>query len=154
MFSGIQVGVSVNLFIRLPGKRGEAPGQDFISRCGAGLAQRAEYEFLESKEQIGKVKWEKLTPDKKGNWITNGTDEEFEAYIPIGSKEAKAAMGLPSSSLLAGFRQIATPWFMISTRSGSQACGAICRGLQCRAASLEEKRVNQATWIILSATRK
>ncbi len=42
------------------------------------------------------MKWKKLNPDERGNWITNDNDEEFEAFIPIGSKDAKAGTSVPT----------------------------------------------------------
>ncbi len=40
------------------------------------------------------VKWKSLTPDKRNNWITNDMDDEFDSFIPIGSKAAKAKGGI------------------------------------------------------------
>ncbi|MBI3416301.1 MAG: helicase [Verrucomicrobia bacterium] len=54
------------------------------------------YARLETTASIAGVKWTKLTPDKKGNWITNDTDEEFDTFLPIGSKEAKAGTSVPT----------------------------------------------------------
>ena len=59
-------------------------------------ARRRNIDFLEQKGSISGVKWKKLKPDDRGNWITNDTDEEFEAFIPIGSKDAKAGMSVPT----------------------------------------------------------
>lgn len=50
------------------------------------------YAFLEKAGSVAGVKWQTLTPDAKGNWITNDTDEEYGAFLPIGSKEAKAGL--------------------------------------------------------------
>jgi predicted helicase len=54
------------------------------------------YQFLEKTASVAGVKWTKLTPDKKGNWLTNDTGEEFDAFLPIGSKEAKAGTSVPT----------------------------------------------------------
>src|ERR1035437_4305194 len=54
------------------------------------------YQFLEKTASVAGVKWTKLTPDKKGNWLTNDTDEEFDTFLPIGSKEAKAGTSVPT----------------------------------------------------------
>jgi predicted helicase len=91
---GIQVGVSINLFIRLPKeKQAGRKAKVYYHAIEGGWRKEQKYEFLESKQQIGEVRWEKLIPDKKGNWITSGTDEEFDSYIAIGCKEAKAKGG-------------------------------------------------------------
>ena len=95
---GIQVGVSINLFVR----RGNS---DYTKsrRCaihyhavGQDWRKEEKYDFLDQKGSISGVKWKKLKPDKKGNWITNDTDEEFDAFLPVGSKEAKAGMSVPT----------------------------------------------------------
>ena len=54
------------------------------------------YAFLEKAGSVAGVKWQKLEPDDRGNWITNDTDEEFEGFLPIGSKEAKAGTSVPT----------------------------------------------------------
>jgi predicted helicase len=95
---GIQVGVSINLFVR----RGNS---DYTKRrrcvihyhaVGQDWRKEEKYKFMEQKGGISGVKWKKLKPDDKGNWITNDTDAEFESFLPIGSKDAKAGMTVPT----------------------------------------------------------
>ena len=47
------------------------------------------YAFLEKAGSIAGVKWRTLKPDDRGNWLRNPTDDEFNAFLPIGSKAAK-----------------------------------------------------------------
>jgi len=54
------------------------------------------YAFLEKNGSPARVKWQQLSPDDKGNWITSDTDEEFDSFLPVGSKEAKAGTPLPT----------------------------------------------------------
>jgi len=94
---GIQVGVSINLFIRHPKER--AAGRLATIRyyaVGRDWRKDRKYQFLDEKVDIQGVKWAKLEPDDKGNWITNDTDEEFDAFLPIGSREAKAGTSVPT----------------------------------------------------------
>ncbi len=49
------------------------------------------YAYLEEKQHVGNVEWHELQPDAKGNWLTVGMQDEFDAFLPIGSKKAKAA---------------------------------------------------------------
>ena len=95
---GIQVGVSINFFIR-------RPKMDYSKSRGARIHYHAvgqdwhkeeKYNFLNQKGSISGVKWKKLKPDDRGNWITNDTDEEFNAFLPIGSKDAKAGASVPT----------------------------------------------------------
>ncbi len=94
---GIQVGVSINLFVRRPKtKAPQRPAAIRYQAVGRDWRKEQKYEFLEAKGDVRGVKWQKLTPDDKGNWLTNDTDEEFDAFLPIGSKEAKAGTSVPT----------------------------------------------------------
>jgi predicted helicase len=48
------------------------------------------YAYLDEKEHVGNVAWQELQPDAKGNWLTLDMQGEFEDFIPLGSKKAKA----------------------------------------------------------------
>ena len=65
----------------------------FYHAVGGDWRKEQKYQFLEKSNSVAGVKWTRLTPDKRGNWITNDSDEEFETFLPIGSKEAKAKGG-------------------------------------------------------------
>ena len=89
---GIQVGVSINLFIKLP-KAKDAPRKPtkiLYHAVPVPWRKEQKYEFLSAKESVAGVKWRTLKPDKRHNWLTNATDEEFAAFLPIGSRDAKA----------------------------------------------------------------
>jgi predicted helicase len=88
---GIQVGVSINLFIRLPGREG-AGRRAKISYHAVPVDWRREqkYKFLNNAVSIANVKWRNLKPDAKNNWLTSKTAGEFSEFIPLGTKVAKA----------------------------------------------------------------
>ncbi len=94
---GIQVGVSINLFIRLARDKGaRRTAKIYFHAVGRGWLKERKYGFLDAKTSVDGVKWEKLLPDEKGNWITNETDEEFDMFLPIGSKGgSERALDLP-----------------------------------------------------------
>ena len=54
------------------------------------------YAFLEETGSPARVTWQQLSPDDKGNWITSDTDEEYDSFLPLGSKEAKAGTSVPT----------------------------------------------------------
>jgi len=89
---GIQVGVSINLFIKLPKAKDtpRRPAKIFYHAVPVPWRKEQKYEFLNTKESVAGVKWQTLKPDKRHNWLTNDTDEEFAAFLPIGSRVAKA----------------------------------------------------------------
>jgi len=96
---GIQVGVSINLFVRLPkakSRRARHKTRIYYHAVGRDWRKEEKYQFLETKADLSGVEWQKLAPDDRGNWITNDTDEEFEGFLPIGSKDAKAGMSVPT----------------------------------------------------------
>ncbi|HYU72135.1 MAG TPA: type ISP restriction/modification enzyme [Ktedonobacteraceae bacterium] len=47
--------------------------------------------FLGEKERIAGINWLELHPDENYTWITEGLHTEFATFLPIGSREAKAA---------------------------------------------------------------
>jgi predicted helicase len=89
---GIQVGVSINIFVRrdvLAEKR----------KCTISYARTDEYwtrgrkeEFLAETIDRNGIKWEVLTPDAKGNWLTEGLDHQYSDLLPIGSQAVKGGL--------------------------------------------------------------
>jgi predicted helicase len=88
---GIQVGVSINFFIRLPrSKVAERNAKILYYAVPVPWRKEEKYGFLEKSASVAGIKWKALKPDKKQNWITNKNDEEFGEFLAIGSKDAKA----------------------------------------------------------------
>ncbi len=86
----IQVGVSINLFVK-KGQAGEGPAGIFYNGETAELNKEATFEFLDKCEHIGNVNWQTIEPDARQTWLTEGLREDFETFMPMGSKTAKAA---------------------------------------------------------------
>ena len=98
----IQVGVSINLFVKKGQDRGEvanlasevkAPADIFYNGETAEMPKEATFEFLDVCEHIGKVNWDSIQPDARHTWLTEGLREDFETFVPIGSKQVKTAKG-------------------------------------------------------------
>jgi predicted helicase len=89
---GIQVGVSINFFVRLP-RKANTPRHAKIYYHAVPTDWRREekYEYLEKHASIDGVKWRSLKPDKKNNWLTNKNDEEFGQFLPVCSRDARAS---------------------------------------------------------------
>ena len=86
----IQVGVSINLFVKK--RQNQAKSADiFYNGETAELPKEATFGFLEACEHIGNVNWNSIQPDARHTWLTEGLREDFETFLPIGSKQAKAA---------------------------------------------------------------
>jgi predicted helicase len=53
------------------------------------MSNKAEKLELLRSTRIGKIAFERIIPDKKGNWLNEGLQEEFETFIPLCSKDVK-----------------------------------------------------------------
>jgi predicted helicase len=84
---GIQVGVSVNIFVRRRDEKKET--KIFYARMDEFWRRKEKYAFLDETRHVGGVEWQELQPDEKHNWLTEGMHEEFETFTAIGSKEVK-----------------------------------------------------------------
>ncbi len=96
---GIQVGVSINLFVRLPKPRGGSrKARIRFHAVPTDWRREQKYEFLEKTCSVEAVKWRTLKPDARHTWLTHKTDEEFASFMPFDSRSMNAANGgiLPS----------------------------------------------------------
>ena len=94
---GIQVGVSVNIFV----KNSRKPSSGVVTAEGASrilyndeAAARNKartFAFLDENQHIGNIEWQMLTPDKRHTWLTADLHTDFDTFIPMGSKVAKSA---------------------------------------------------------------
>ena len=89
---GIQVGVSINFFIK---RRDNANSQAeiFYARVDEFWRKGDKYRYLDSKEHYRNIEWKSIRPGQRYTWLTEGLHAEFETFIPMGTKEAKAAKG-------------------------------------------------------------
>ena len=89
---GIQVGVSINFFIK---RRGNVDSQAeiFYTRVDEFWQKDDKYRYLDSKKHYQNIEWKPITPDQRNTWLTEGLHTEFETFIPMGTKEAKAGKG-------------------------------------------------------------
>ena len=86
---GIQVGVSINFFIKRRGGA-NARSEIFYARLDEFWRKEDKYRYLDSKKHYRSIEWQPITPDRRYTWLTEGLHAEFETFIPIGTKEAKA----------------------------------------------------------------
>ncbi len=86
---GIRVGVSINLFVKNKGKSSKSP--HISSYCTDDLWNRKrKFDFLTERQHAGNIDWNPIQPDTRHTWFTEGLHTEFDTFIPIGSKQAKA----------------------------------------------------------------
>ena len=89
---GIQVGVSINLLVKKNSKS-DSRSEMFYARVDEFWRKEEKYRYLEEKDQYANIEWKPLKPDKRNTWLTEGQRVEFETFMPLGSKEAKAQKG-------------------------------------------------------------
>ena len=89
---GIQVGVSINFFIKRC-DNANSQAEIFYARVDEFWRKEDKYRYLDSKQHCRNIEWKPITPDRRYTWLTEGLHAEFETFIPMGTKEAKAAKG-------------------------------------------------------------
>ena len=88
---GIQVGVSINLFIkRSTAETSLKPAEIFYACIDEFWRKEKKYNYLDSKQHYQNIEWQQITPDNRDTWLTEGLHVEFDTFIPMGSKAAKA----------------------------------------------------------------
>ena len=89
---GIQVGVSINFFIKKNGST-NSESKIFYACVDEFWRKEDKYRYLDSKKHYRKIKWKRIRPDKQYTWLKEGFNAEFETLIPMGNKKAKAGKG-------------------------------------------------------------
>ena len=87
---GIRVGVSINLFVKNKGNSSEKP--QIYYYCTNDLwNKKQKFDFLNGHKHTGNIAWQSIEPNKQYIWLTEGLHAEFGTFVPMGTKEAKAA---------------------------------------------------------------
>ena len=87
---GIRVGVSINLFVKT---KSSTDTRIYYYRTDDLWDKKRKFNFLQERTHVDKIEWQTIQPDKRYTWLTEGLHAEFETFIPLGSKEAKATQG-------------------------------------------------------------
>ena len=89
---GIQVGVSINLLVKGSGKPAPRAVTTpiFYNAETIELSKERTFAFLDENQHVGNMEWQALIPDKRHTWLTKGLHADFDTFIPMGSKAAKA----------------------------------------------------------------
>ena len=87
---GIRVGVSINLFVK---KKGSTDARICYYRTDDLWDKKRKFNFLQERTHVGTIEWQTIQPDRRYTWLTEGLHAEFETFMPMGTKEAKAGQG-------------------------------------------------------------
>ena len=90
---GIQVGVSINLFVKKKEDSSDAP-QMFYYRTDDLWNKKQKFDFLNDRQHVGGIEWQPIQPDERHTWLTEGLHAEYDTFIPMGTKEAKAEIAV------------------------------------------------------------
>ena len=91
---GIQVGVSINLFIKRDTTETDPKTADiFYARVDEFWRKEEKYNYLDSNQHYQNVEWQQITPDSRYTWLTDGLHAEFDTFIPMGTKKSKRQKG-------------------------------------------------------------
>ncbi len=88
---GIQIGVSINILI----KKGVNSDSSEIYHTQVDEYWRREnkYEYLNSKDHVLNLEWSQIIPDNRNTWLTEGLHDDFDTFIPMGTKKVKSDKG-------------------------------------------------------------
>ena len=86
---GIRVGVSINLFVKKKESLSES-SRIFYYRTDDLSDRKQKFDSLNESQHVGGVTWKSIQPDDRQTWLTEGLHTEFNSFIPMGTKEAKA----------------------------------------------------------------
>ena len=94
---GIQVGVSINFLVKT--KKHTGASQILYNEETAEVPKERTFQFLADCAHVGNVTWRELQPNARQMWLTEGLRDDFETFIPMGTKAAKAAKGETEGTL-------------------------------------------------------
>ncbi len=93
---GIQVGVGITIAVN-----NSKSSRRFLRyfRVPEYWRKEEKLSFLTEKVSVEQIEWQELQPNLKHNWMTEGLLEAFETFLPLGTKEAKAAKAVAPETI-------------------------------------------------------
>ena len=85
---GIQLGVSINLFIKKKND-GQRKAEIKYAKLGEFDTKEQKYDFLTTNDSVKKVSWDQIVPDNNNHWMNKGMIYDYEKFIPVVSKYVK-----------------------------------------------------------------
>jgi predicted helicase len=83
------VGVAVSFFVK---KSAHKDHRIYYSSVDWRATRREKFALLENAVSTNGIEWKELLPNARHDWLTEGMREEFESFLPMGTKEAKAGI--------------------------------------------------------------
>ncbi|MBD2480668.1 type ISP restriction/modification enzyme [Planktothrix sp. FACHB-1365] len=85
----IKVGVSINIFIRKNRANQSKNTKIYYASVGEFWRKEEKLGYLDQSQNHSNIEWSLINPDQKYTWLTEGLQDDFESFIPIGNKETK-----------------------------------------------------------------
>ena len=104
---GIRVGVSINIFVKKEGLR-EGRGRVLYHGEMATQSKARTFDFLAENAHVGNLTWQELQPNARHVWLTDGLREDFETFLPMGSKQTHVSKIFAMHS--SGVQTSRDPW--------------------------------------------
>ena len=98
---GIQVGVSINFLVKT--KKHTGASQILYNDETAEVPKERTFQFLGDCAHVGNVTWREITPTVRQIWLTEGLAADFDTFLPMGTKTAKAAKGTAEGTIFNTF---------------------------------------------------
>lgn len=94
---GIQVGVSINLFIRRNTPKEKRKCRIFYVEAEGDWTRWEKYAWLDDIGRASGTAWKELQPDSSNRWLTDGNDSGFESFLTLEAMFDKHSRGLATS---------------------------------------------------------
>ncbi len=121
---GIQVGVSINIFVRKTGGVKDVCCPIRYASVDQFWRKEQKYEFLNDAGDIKKIEWRELKPDKNHTWLTEDLQSGFADFVPVTEVFKEHSLGVSTNrdSIVYGFQnaEVATNVKKLITQYGSQ----------------------------------
>jgi predicted helicase len=99
---GIQVGVSINLFVRKRTQKVSRRAKISYTKLTECWQKERKSQYLDEHQKTNNISWQIIQPTQKHTWLTEGLQDDFERFIPIGNKETKNNL-LDESSIFTNY---------------------------------------------------
>jgi predicted helicase len=84
---GIQVGVSINVLVRKTGGSKDTCCPIDYAAVGSDWRKQLKYDFLNTHDSVDLIDWQRITPDERHTWLTQGLRSDFAAFAPIAGRQ-------------------------------------------------------------------
>jgi len=97
---GIQVGVGITIAIC---SHAHTDRRLYYHRLPEDWRKTEKLDFLKQVKRVGAIEWREMRPDTRNTWLTDGAHIEYDSFIPLGTKIAKASQTVEMETVFKSF---------------------------------------------------